>query len=698
MKRALTIVLALAFAISFIACEKAPFLTMTGPRSYTFTRDGGSQSFAFSCNRDWSVSSTESWIKVSPASGKASDGDITLTITCSPNTTYDARSATITVSLADLSESLTVTQDTGIGLIVSPTTVELTNAAQDIEIEVQKNVQYSVAIDESGVDWIKQGGTKSLSTDKVTFHIAANTSYDDRESKIAFKQIDGTLTQMVTVRQSQTNGLFITTSEYVLSNEAQTLGVEVKANVEFEATSQTDWIKFVETKALSPSTIVLDIAANESYDNRTGTVLVRQTNGSLSGTITITQKQTDGLFVTPKEFELSDQAQTISLKIKNNVPYSVVIPDDAKNWISVLSNTQTKSLADNEITLAISQNTSYDNRMSSITVKQTNGPLAETINILQAYAPGLIVDEKEVFVPVKGGTIEVSLKTNIEYDVLPDAEWIHYVETKALNQSSVLLSIDENPTNKRRIASVVFKQRNGALSESVTITQERVIVLYSYDGKEYPLPEAIDLGLPSGTLWASFPMGALDEYSYPLSINLFKRAHITDEYAGEGWNHWYFSGSFAFDISGTKDDIATSLGDGWQMPTISDFNELISNCTFESFIRNGDDYVRAISKINKNSIVLIDNFWNKQRSNQYPNIYWASTVYTKAKESTPGADPNKLYYYLPYFFFPPINWVYGFTSSEEFYDGEIPGTLYETYNRVVNEELAFVLPVFKPKK
>jgi len=206
MKRALTIVLALAFAISFIACEKAPFLTMTGPRSYTFTRDGGSQSFAFSCNRDWSVSSTESWIKVSPASGKASDGDITLTITCSPNTTYDARSATITVSLADLSESLTVTQDTGIGLIVSPTTVELTNAAQDIEIEVQKNVQYSVAIDESGVDWIKQGGTKSLSTDKVTFHIAANTSYDDRESKIAFKQIDGTLTQMVTVRQSQTNG------------------------------------------------------------------------------------------------------------------------------------------------------------------------------------------------------------------------------------------------------------------------------------------------------------------------------------------------------------------------------------------------------------------------------------------------------------------------------------------------------------
>lgn len=37
------------------------------------------------------------------------------------------------------------------------------------------------------------------------------------------------------------------------------------------------------------SVVTLDVEANSSYDDRTGTVLVKQTNGSLSGTITIKQ-------------------------------------------------------------------------------------------------------------------------------------------------------------------------------------------------------------------------------------------------------------------------------------------------------------------------------------------------------------------------------------------------------------------------
>ena len=208
MKRALTIVLALVFAISFTACEKAPFLTMTEPRNCTFTRDGGTQSFSFTCNRDWSVSSSDSWIKVSPSSGVKSDQEVTITITCSANTTYDPRNATITVRVEELTETISVTQETGLGLIVSPTTFDLTNAAQEIEIEVQKNVQYAVSIDDACKDWISQKGTKALSSEKVTFAIAANETYDNREGKITIKQIEGELASTVIVKQKASNIVF----------------------------------------------------------------------------------------------------------------------------------------------------------------------------------------------------------------------------------------------------------------------------------------------------------------------------------------------------------------------------------------------------------------------------------------------------------------------------------------------------------
>lgn len=296
MKRALTIVLALVFAISFTACEKAPFVTMTGPRSFTFTREGGTQSFTFTCNREWSVSSSESWIRVSPSSGSKSDNEVTVTITCSPNTTYDPRNATITVRVEELTETISVTQETGLGLLVSPTTFDLTNAAQDIEIEVQKNVQYAVTIDDACKDWISQKGTKALSSEKVTFAIAANETYDNREGKITFKQTDGDLVQTVTVKQSQADGLFV-----------------------------------------SPT----------------------------------------------KKFNLSDEAQSIELVVNNNVSFDVVIPDDAKEWVSIVSNTQTKSLTEDKVVLAVSKNETDEDREALVVVKQNAGPLSETVSIKQ---------------------------------------------------------------------------------------------------------------------------------------------------------------------------------------------------------------------------------------------------------------------------------------------------------------------------
>ena len=467
----LFLVLMAALFMAITSCQEAPLLTLTGARTYNFTRDGGTQSFTFSCNQDWSVSASENWITVSPSSGTSADGEIKVTITCSANTTYEGRSATVTVRAAELSETVTVTQDTGIGLLVSPSSFDLTNAAQDIEIELQKNIQYSIAIDEAGIDWIKVGGTKALSTDIITFHIAENKDYDEREGKITFKQIDGSLTATVVVRQSLGNGLFITTPTYDLSNEAHTLSVEVKANVEFEVSSQADWIKYVETKGLKSSIITLSVDANESYDNRTGTVLVKQTNGDLEGTITINQNQTEGLFVTPDSFELTNQEQTIELTVKQNVAYSVVIPDNAKTWVAVEGINTTKALIEETVVLSIAQNTTYDDRETSITVKQNDGPLAETVRIKQTYGEGLIVETKTYEIDCEGGSVEVDVMANVEFEVESDATWVHYVQTKALTKSTIELSVDKNVGDTTREATVNIKQKNGDLYVAVKIIQ-----------------------------------------------------------------------------------------------------------------------------------------------------------------------------------------------------------------------------------
>lgn len=476
MKRNLPLfAIVLSLIIIASSCTKAPFLTLNTPNTISFTNQGGTQSISFTANRAWSVSSSDSWCKVSPSSGEAMDGIISVTITCDPNTTYDPRNATLTVRAEELSETISVTQETNLGLLVSPTSFNLTNAAQTIEVEVRANVNYAIEIDAACKDWITQTRTKALSSDKLSFAIAANESYDNREGRITIKQTDGNLSETILVKQSQTNGLFITTPEYDLSNDAHTLSVEVKANVEFAVTPQVDWIKYVETRALSSSSIVLSIEANETYDNRTGTVLIKQSNGDLSGTITISQKQTDGLFVTPTDVSITKDEQTVELVVKNNVSFNVVIPDDAKEWISVKSNTATRALADDRIVLAIAQNDTYDDREASVTIKQTDGPLAETVIIKQAQTNVIIVSNKEYLVSVNQQSLSIDIQTNVDVSVKPNVDWIHHIQTRALNNNTVELSIDANETYENRTGVVILQGNGGDVSEAVSITQKGLV-------------------------------------------------------------------------------------------------------------------------------------------------------------------------------------------------------------------------------
>lgn len=480
MKRFISQLIAIA-SMMFIAasCQQAPFITMTGPRSFTFTRDGGTQSFSFACNREWSVSSTESWVKISPSSGSAADGETKVTITCSPNTTYDARSATITVKVAELSETISITQDTGLGLIVSPKSLDLTNAAQTIEIEVQKNVQYSITIDDAGKSWITHAGTKGLSSEKASFSIAANDTYDNREAKITFKQTDGDLFETVVVKQSQTDGLFITTPEYDLSNEMHTLTVEVKANVEYSVTIPDDWIKYASssTKALSSSYITLIVAANNTYDIREGHVIVKQINGDLSGTIVIRQDESHGIFVSSSKANISKDEQKVEVGVKYNVDFDVIIPEDAKGTMITSveyydGNEGTKALSSRTYRFGVSENKTYDPREVSITFKQKDGSLSDTFTISQEEKKTVLVSKNHFDIQPQGGEFNVKISYNTPYTVtIKDNTWISQVTTKALSEDTITFYVSENKDGSERQGTIIISAQEINVVEEISITQ-----------------------------------------------------------------------------------------------------------------------------------------------------------------------------------------------------------------------------------
>lgn len=181
---------------------------------------------------------------------------------------------------------------------------------------------------------------------------------------------------------------------------------------------------------------------------------------------------------------------------------------------------------------------------------------------------------------------------------------------------------------------------------------------------KYPVPEAIDLGLPSGLKWASFNLGASKPEEYgdyfawgetepyysrqnPLTWNEGKEAGY--DWSSYKWSMgdydkltkycpaektFYWEGSGLPDdktVLDPDDDAATvNLGGKWRMPTDMEWTELRENCTWTLTTQNGANVWRVTSS-NGNSIFFPAAGYRYSTDLDYYSsygFYWSSSLNT----------------------------------------------------------------------
>lgn len=97
--------------------------------------------------------------------------------------------------------------------------------------------------------------------------------------------------------------------------------------------------------------------------------------------------------------------------------------------------------------------------------------------------------------------------------------------------------------------------------------------------------ESVDLGLPSGTLWAKYNIGATSESDYgdlfawgatePYRMSGTTPIDNTDNYAKS------YANTIQHDLYPNEDAATVHWGKGWKMPTKAQFDELLANTTDE---------------------------------------------------------------------------------------------------------------------
>lgn len=340
---------------------------------------------------------------------------------------------------------------------------------QIVSFSANTNWILSVASTTSGATWCKVSATSgSKGNATVKFTIDENTSYDDRSVSVTIKA--GTASKTFTITQKGADALLVTTNKYEVAQEGGKIEVEVKANINYElAISETakDWITESKSRALTTHKHTFEIALNEDSEKREGEITFK--SADKVETVKVYQAGGAIILLSQNEFTVSDAGETISVDIKSNVEYGVQMPD--VDWIT--DEASSRGMSSHTLKYVISHNEGYDARSSEIIFYDKNSDLKDTLKVIQAQKNAIVISEKNFSVSKEGGTIEVKVNTNVDFEVqIPsDITWVSQTDSRALSENSIYLKIEENKGDNTRETEIVFINNESQISESITISQ-----------------------------------------------------------------------------------------------------------------------------------------------------------------------------------------------------------------------------------
>lgn len=219
-----------------------------------------------------------------------------------------------------------------------------------------------------------------------------------------------------------------------------------------------------------------------------------------------------------------------------------------------------------------------DFRYLGLAIRPVTGPVVVPTGLGTVTASSIEAQSATVTATLTGD-LEDAPQVTIKYGT--SADNLAYTKTVDEAASTITINLTGLLQNTTYYVKVILQTDNGTFDQTI-----------SFDTKKqdkFPVAEAVNLGLSSGTKWASWNMGSTSAMHVPET-----------QYARYGWGdptgevHSLYASDYLIsqntsfkngniiDIAGTQYDIATvQWGTGWRLPRQSDFEELIRECTAE---------------------------------------------------------------------------------------------------------------------
>ena len=357
-------------------------------------------------------------------------------------------------------------------LELSTTDIVFEAGGGEKEFYITCNGDWTIA---NASQWCKTDITSGNGNATISVTVNPSELYDDQNTNITVKA--GTNTKILTVTQKKKDALLLTKDKYDLPTTGGDITVEVKSNITYTTTipQEFNWIKQVNSKsrALETKNLNFKIEANSNTDKREGFIIFKDNASELADTVHVYQAQKDELILTQDTYNVPAKGETINVELKTNVDYEVIIPEDAKEWVEQLVSRASRV---DKLSFTILESTIYDERQAEIIIKDKNSDLADTLHVIQKQVDAIILRQNRYEISSAGETISVEILHNIQYEIIiPDtvSSWIKLIHSRAIQASKLNLNVLENKNHENRTAQIIFKKKDGNISDTLYILQQQ---------------------------------------------------------------------------------------------------------------------------------------------------------------------------------------------------------------------------------
>lgn len=482
MKRTLTYIYLIGVTTLISSCVDTPApddYRPTGEPHYlevsqteiSFGSDAESKDVSVHSSQNWAFADYASWLSLSQESG---EGDFNVSISAEENFSADVtRTSVFYLKTMDenwnFTKTMSADQKAAVPYIIfSPESIITSGSSSTHRINISANTVWTARCD---ADWLTFSPADDLSY--IDINISENLTNEERTANFI---VSGAITEIFTITQNTAN-LDTETNKLEYSQSGGSYLLKINSEVVWSARTSYDWIDVAPVSGTAGEAyITISTTPNWDTEQRYGTVGFYVGD---AGFATVLILQEGVKLSAPKEVSFRALGESKTVQVEGNLSWNVL---SKPSWVTISPDGADGS---SMITITAENNSDATNRTGVIKLGKEGVTHTAEISVSQD-GKYFSVNNEELAIGSKGGTMQVSIATNDSWSVnlFNNAQWLTVSDKSGEESLTIDFIAEDNPSVNLRSETATISPKD-LESVNVVIRQKARYLTVDSDGVQF---------------------------------------------------------------------------------------------------------------------------------------------------------------------------------------------------------------------